>query len=204
MKNQFRQVRRFRRRALTDEKATELRIQDEAQRRWRSWIPSREEHHRPRLATFERRVRDEFKAKVARREVTPAAATEECVVGKTKAKTTKARGAVKGKTSAKKIIDARTGKPVTPETVGLTPEQVMADPPQTADRAPPGMPGGVRPGSKLEAIVGLLTRPEGCTTKDVLAATGWPSVSMPQQAKAAGLTLRKEKVGGVTRYSAAA
>ena len=62
---------------------------------------------------------------------------------------------------------------------------------------------GVRPGSKLETIVGLLKRPEGCTTKDVLEATGWPAVSMPQQAKAAGLTLKKEKDGSVSRYRAA-
>jgi Protein of unknown function (DUF3489) len=61
---------------------------------------------------------------------------------------------------------------------------------------------GVRPGSKLALIVGLLRRPKGCTTKQVLEATGWPAVSMPQQAKAAGLTLQKEKVDGVTVYRA--
>lgn len=61
---------------------------------------------------------------------------------------------------------------------------------------------GVRPGSKLETIVKLLQRAKGCTTKDVLEATGWPAVSMPQQAKAAGLKLIKEKDGAVTRYRA--
>jgi rubrerythrin len=61
--------------------------------------------------------------------------------------------------------------------------------------------GAIRAGSKLEMVVGLLTRKEGCTTADVLAATEWPSVSMPQQALAAGLKLRKEKAKGeVTRY----
>lgn len=51
------------------------------------------------------------------------------------------------------------------------------------------------------AIIGeLLQRPEGCTTKDILAATGWPSVSVPAQAKAVGLVLSKEKRDGVTRY----
>ena len=60
---------------------------------------------------------------------------------------------------------------------------------------------GVRPGSKLEIVAGLLTRKEGCTTADVLKATGWPAVSMPQQAKAAGLMLKKEKnKGEPTRY----
>lgn len=54
--------------------------------------------------------------------------------------------------------------------------------------------------SKVDLIGALLLRPEGCTTADVLEATGWPSVSMPAQAKLAGLTLRKEKVGKVARY----
>lgn len=174
-KERFRKGRRLRRRHLTDEQATARRIADEADRRWRSWIPTKEQHHRPRLATFERLVREEFKAKAARRDAMSEALTEECVVGKTKASKSKARKPVVGKTSAKK------------------PETVMADPPQTT----------VRPGSKLETIVKLLTREEGCTTADVLKATGWPSVSMPQQAKAAGLTLHKEKAGGVTRYRAA-
>jgi hypothetical protein len=58
----------------------------------------------------------------------------------------------------------------------------------------------IRPGSKLETVVGLLTRKEGCTAADVLKATDWPAVSMPQQARAAGLTLRQEKDGKVTRY----
>lgn len=58
----------------------------------------------------------------------------------------------------------------------------------------------IRPGSKLEIVAGLLKRPEGCTTAEVLAGTGWPTVSMPQMAKAAGLTLRKEKDGKVSRY----
>ncbi len=56
--------------------------------------------------------------------------------------------------------------------------------------------------SKTQLIADLLTRPGGCTTKDVLGATGWPSVSMPAQAKAAGLELIKTKTDGVTRYSA--
>lgn len=57
-------------------------------------------------------------------------------------------------------------------------------------------------GSKKQIIAEMLKRPEGCTTADVLKATGWPAVSMPQQAKAAGIKLVKEKVDGVTRYHA--
>ncbi len=63
---------------------------------------------------------------------------------------------------------------------------------------------GPREGSKLAVISALLARPEGCTTKEVLDATGWPAVSMPQQAKALGVTLKKEKDGSVTRYRIAA
>jgi hypothetical protein len=55
--------------------------------------------------------------------------------------------------------------------------------------------------SKAEMVGDLLLRPEGCTTADILAATGWPAVSVPAQAKLVGLTLRKEKVPGqATRY----
>lgn len=75
--------------------------------------------------------------------------------------------------------------------------------PQKAASSAPKAEGGIRPGSKLEIIARLLRRPEGCTTADVLKATEWPSVSMPQQAKAAGITLVKEKKDGVTVYRAA-
>lgn len=60
----------------------------------------------------------------------------------------------------------------------------------------------IRPGSKLATIVAMLTRPEGCSQEEVLAATGWPTVSMPQQARAAGLVLIKRRVYGRTRYYA--
>jgi hypothetical protein len=56
-------------------------------------------------------------------------------------------------------------------------------------------------GEKTLAISELLSRVSGCTAKEVLAATGWPSVSMPAMAKACGLKLRKDKVKGqITRY----
>jgi hypothetical protein len=54
--------------------------------------------------------------------------------------------------------------------------------------------------TKLAIVTGLLTRAKGCTRADVLEATGWPSVSVQQQAAAAGLTLRSEKDGPVLRY----
>jgi hypothetical protein len=61
----------------------------------------------------------------------------------------------------------------------------------------------VRPGSKLEKIVKLLTRKQGCTAKEILDVCKWPSVSVPQQARAAGLKLIKQKNGdGVTVYRA--
>lgn len=55
--------------------------------------------------------------------------------------------------------------------------------------------------AKREIVADLLTRKEGCTTADILSATGWPSVSVPQQARSSGLVLRTQKMPGQpTRY----
>lgn len=54
--------------------------------------------------------------------------------------------------------------------------------------------------SKIQVVADLLLQAGGCTTADILAATGWPSVSVPKQAQLAGLVLRKEKVDKVMRY----
>ena len=58
-------------------------------------------------------------------------------------------------------------------------------------------------GTKLELIASMLKRKEGCTAADAMKAVGWTKISMPAQAKAAGLKLKKEKDGKVTRYRAA-
>lgn len=71
------------------------------------------------------------------------------------------------------------------------------------DTAPAWPKGGRKLGgrSKVLLIADMLLRDGGCTRADVLAATGWPSVSMPAQAKLAGLTLQSEKLKGQpTRY----
>jgi hypothetical protein len=94
---------------------------------------------------------------------------------RTKSKTKKAKAKSKARAKARTKVKAKTTSKAKTET-------------------------GVRPGTKLEKVVQLLQRPNGCTNEDVLKATGWPSVSMPQQAKAAGITLVKEKTDGVTRY----
>lgn len=60
----------------------------------------------------------------------------------------------------------------------------------------PKLPEGVK--SKKEHVGNLLKK--GVTAKEVLEATGWPSVSMPQVAKSLGVTLVKKKEGGVTKY----
>lgn len=55
--------------------------------------------------------------------------------------------------------------------------------------------------TKNAIVAALLLRKSGTTNAEILEVTGWPSVSVPGQAKAAGLTLRKEKVPGKpTRY----
>jgi hypothetical protein len=55
-------------------------------------------------------------------------------------------------------------------------------------------------GSKLAIIAGLLSRPNGCTAKEVMEACEWPAVSMPQQARALGIKLKVKKEGRVARY----
>lgn len=54
--------------------------------------------------------------------------------------------------------------------------------------------------TKRDLAADLLRRPEGCTTQDILTATGWPAVSVPAIARASGLNLRQEKTGRVTTY----
>ena len=58
--------------------------------------------------------------------------------------------------------------------------------------------------TKIAMIGNLLNRKDGCTRKDVLEATGWPSVSLQQRARELGVKLRKDKQSGQpTRYFAA-
>lgn len=77
----------------------------------------------------------------------------------------------------------------------------VAPKPASAPQKPVGKP---KPESKTDLVAALLRRPEGCTTADALAATGWPAISMPATAKAAGITLVREKdAGKPTRYYAA-
>lgn len=54
--------------------------------------------------------------------------------------------------------------------------------------------------TRAQQIGKLLLRPQGCTRKEILALTRWDSVSVDQQAEAAGLELRKERKHGATRY----
>lgn len=108
----------------------------------------------------------------------PKAVKQESEMSTRKTKTAtkaKARNAVKGKTKAKAPKKANAAK---------------------AEKT-------ARSGSKTEAIKSLLSRAAGCTAAEVMEATGWPSVSMPQQARNLGIKLKTEKEGRVTRYWAA-
>jgi hypothetical protein len=69
-----------------------------------------------------------------------------------------------------------------------------------APRPAPASGNGPRPGSKVALVAGLLTRKQGCTAAAIKEACEWTAVSVPAQAKAAGLTLRQEKIDGVTHY----
>lgn len=64
---------------------------------------------------------------------------------------------------------------------------------------------GAKRGAKMEIIGRLLARKSGCTSKEILEATGWPSVSVPAMSKNLGRKLRKEREQGKpTRYYAEA
>lgn len=69
-----------------------------------------------------------------------------------------------------------------------------------AATAKPAKANGNGKTNKREICAALLTRAAGCTSRDLLDATGWPAISVPATAKASGLKLRKEKVGKVTTY----
>ncbi len=80
------------------------------------------------------------------------------------------------------------------------PDRVIKNPPNVKTATKTGKKRGAKGNSKTAMVGQLLLRKEGCTTADILAATKWPSVSVPAQAKAVGLGLRKEKDGKITRY----
>lgn len=82
----------------------------------------------------------------------------------------------------------------------IGPDRAIKNPPSVKQAKKAAAKRGAGGTSKAALIGQLLLRKEGCTTADVLKATGWPSVSMPAQAKMVGLKLRKEKEGKVTRY----
>lgn len=58
----------------------------------------------------------------------------------------------------------------------------------------------VRAGTKRAIVHSMLLRPEGCTTAEVLAATGWRQVSVAGIAHQYGMEVRQERRSGVTRY----
>jgi hypothetical protein len=51
-------------------------------------------------------------------------------------------------------------------------------------------------GSKQAIVAKMLVRKRGTTSEEVRKATGWPVVSMPSLAKAAGIALRSEPIKG--------
>lgn len=57
-----------------------------------------------------------------------------------------------------------------------------------------------RAGSKAKLVGDLMMRPEGVTSAEAIAATGWPSISLPQQAAACGLTFTARREGRQVRY----
>jgi hypothetical protein len=61
-----------------------------------------------------------------------------------------------------------------------------------------------RPGTKAWRIGQMFLRPEGVTGREVMQAMNWPSVSMPQQARACGIEFTTQRMGREVRYFARA
>lgn len=59
-----------------------------------------------------------------------------------------------------------------------------------------------RRGSKAWQIGEMMLRPQGVTGAEVCTAMGWPSVSMPAQARMAGLSFTTQRTGREVRYFA--
>jgi hypothetical protein len=59
-----------------------------------------------------------------------------------------------------------------------------------------------RRGSKAHQIGEMLLRPEGATGREICTAMGWPSVSVPAQARAAGIDVISQRTGREVRYYA--
>jgi hypothetical protein len=59
-----------------------------------------------------------------------------------------------------------------------------------------------RVGSKSHTVGQMMLRPEGVTGPEAQAATGWPSISMPQQAAICGLAFTTQRIGRTVRYFA--
>jgi len=57
-----------------------------------------------------------------------------------------------------------------------------------------------RRGSKAYLIGEMLLRPNGATGREICNAMGWPSVSVPAQARAAGLDVYSQRTGREVRY----
>jgi len=54
--------------------------------------------------------------------------------------------------------------------------------------------------TKISMVIAMLKRRQGCTNADILKATGWAAVSLPQMARQGKVKLVKEKQGNVSRY----
>jgi hypothetical protein len=61
-----------------------------------------------------------------------------------------------------------------------------------------------RVGSKARQVGEMVSRPAGATGREVCAALGWPSVSMPAQLRACGLAFTTQRTGREVRYFAVA
>jgi hypothetical protein len=74
----------------------------------------------------------------------------------------------------------------------------------TADKSVPDQPMAAGSPSKLDRMVALLSRPEGASLAELIAATGWQAHSvrgaLAGSLKKKGHAISSEKLGGERRY----
>lgn len=85
----------------------------------------------------------------------------------------------------------------------ITTPQPTPTPVPAPTPAPPRAPvNRAREGSLSWQVGQLMLRAEGCTGPEARAVTGWPSISMPQQAAICGLAFTTTRIGRTVRYFA--
>jgi Putative amidoligase enzyme len=101
-------------------------------------------------------------------------------------------------------LDARKARLWTVTCMRMVEAAIRGVNPVAATQTTSGPRNRAKAGSKAHLIGDMLLRPEGVTRTEIIAATGWPSVSIPQQAGICGIEFTTQRTGREVRYFARA